>query len=41
MIPNVCDSLPFLAMKMKDMQTCKGRGDAPLNLTVTEKVDNQ
>ena len=29
MILKVCDSLPVLAMMMKDMQTGKGREDAP------------
>ena len=33
----VCDSLPVLAMKMKDMQTGKGRGVASLSLTVMEE----
>ena len=37
MILKVCDSLPILAMKMKDMQTGKGREDAPLSLTVMEE----
>ena len=33
----VCDNLSVLAMKIKYMQTCKGRGDAPLSLTVMEE----
>ena len=37
MIQKVCDSLPVLAMKIKDMQTSKGRGDAPFSLTVIEE----
>ena len=37
MVITVCDSLPILTMKIKVMQTGKGRGDAPLNLTVTKK----
>ena len=37
MILKVCDSLADLAMKMKDMQTGKGRGDAPLSLTVIKE----
>jgi len=37
MILKVCDNLPVLIVKMKVMQTGKGIGDAPLNLTVTEK----
>ena len=37
MILKVCDSLPVLAMKMKDMQTRKGRRDAPLSLTVIKE----
>jgi len=40
MILNICDSLPDMSVKMKVMQTGKGKGDAPLNLTVREKVDN-
>ena len=37
MVLKVCDSLSVLTMKMKAMQTGKGRGDALLNLTVIEK----
>ena len=37
MIQKICDSLPVLAMKMKDMQTGKGREDAPLSLTVMKE----
>ena len=37
MILKVCDSLPVLAMKMKDIQTSKGREDAPLSLTVLKE----
>jgi len=34
MILNIYDNLPVLAMKMKDMQIGKCRGDAPLGLIV-------
>ena len=37
MILKICDSLPVLAMKMKDMQTGKEKRDTPLSLTVVEE----
>jgi len=37
MIPKVCDNLPLFAIKMKVMQIGKGRGDAPLSLTIMEE----
>ena len=33
----VCDSLPVLTMKMKDIQTGKDKKDALLSLTVMEE----
>ena len=36
-LSEVCDSLPVLVMKMKDIQTGKDKKDALLSLTVMEE----